>query len=176
MDKLWVRDEVKADGTGHAAQFIEKRFSGAVWGKTEVMLYWGESLAQMGVPGRMRITSGANHDGKKRRTGKWFNLIIRARKNIQFPYPMKVAVRSVNVKDKVSAVLMGRKFFYEFEDVTFRDLGEVFAYFTGVALLKPLKAAGLNEEPLTKTGMARFALKLLGEFRAWKVEPVEKSR
>lgn len=174
MDKLWIRDEVKAQGTGHAAQFIEQRYGKAEWGKTDVWTRWGDSQAQMGTPGRVRIRSGAKE--QKRGKGKWFDLIIRARRNIKFPYTMKVAVRSVNVKDKTAAILMGRKFFYEFEDVTLFDLGEVFTYFTGIALLKPLKLAGLNEEPVTKTGQARFAINLLDEYRKWKVEPVEVNR
>src|SRR5579885_304234 len=163
MEELVVQNEIGSPETVEAARFVEDKYRTVDWKGLKSYLHWlrGTGDAKE-FPGQTRYRIRTRTQGTR-----WWAVRVFLRP-LAYPYRTKAAVGSTTEEEETAQPLCGEKFWYEYDDVILSDEGEFYIVLTCAALTKPLRVVGLEPEKNTKTGMARYALRCLEEFRAWK--------
>lgn len=100
----------------------------------------------------------------------WMETRVLVRSDLAYPFSEKVPVRAVQVKNPVDLALIGRDWFFEYEEVTFHDAAEAFVYGAGYGMFKILRKLNLVPGRAAKTSMRRYGIEWLQEFRAWRAQ------
>lgn len=107
----------------------------------------------------------ARPKGAPRGWRPWMSVDVSVRRTHAYPFTESVRTSSVAVRPEEQA-LMGRDWFFEYEEVVFNDPAEVFVYGAGQGLFKVLRRLRLVPGRASKVGMRAHGVGWLREFRA----------
>ena len=168
--ELCVIDYPKYEATKLVSRFVEDKLKGFSFALNEhpvtvylclkiSRLHEGDVLVKHRIPKRPR--------GNKK-WKQWMEGRILVRGELEYPHTKTVAIGTCQVKDKVSLALGCDKWWYEYEDITFQDQAEAFAYGVGNAAFKMLRKMSLVPGLASRVGCAKAGLQWLEEFRVWR--------
>jgi len=100
----------------------------------------------------------------------WMETRVMVRGDLAYPFSERLPVRAVQVKNQVDRALIGRDWFFEYEEIVFRDAAEAFVYGAGYGLFKILRKLNLVPGRAAKTSMRRYGIEWLQAFRVWRAQ------
>lgn len=169
---LMVHDHVRSLLSREAAAFVKARLCEAGADKAKADIYVAlrtSRLAAGDLPtvkvGLPRIVTRRHRGRDQRYRVPWHEVSAAVREGLAFPVAVRLPVRAVQVKDEVARQLMKADWFYEWEEVVFRDAAEAWVWGAGYGAFKVLRALNLIPGRATKTARRRFGIEWLAEFR-----------
>lgn len=175
--ELCVLNYAKNAATVQVGKWAEEKLSRFVFrcDKYSVTVYLSLKTSQLHA-GDVCVKHRIPKRPKKNKTWKqWMEGRVLVREDLAYPHVTKVATGTCQVKDKVSLALGCDKWWPEYEDVTFHDQAEAFAYGVGYACFKLLRVMKLIPGLATKTGCRKAGVLWLSEFREWRAKQKKSS-
>jgi len=171
--RLMVHDHVRSPESRAAAAFVEARLRALGADRAGADFYVGLRLSNLpaGTLPTVRVSvPGIVHRRQKGKVTAYrvhgHSVDVRVREGLAFPAVARLPVRAVQVKDPVARQLMKQDWFYEWEEVAFRDRAEAWVWGAGFGAFKSLRALDLVPGRAVKTARRQFGLAWLAAFRA----------
>jgi hypothetical protein len=167
---LMVRDHLKRPETTLVEAFIEHKLKPFDLGKAKaVYVELKTSKMKVGMFPSVKITVPKRPSGKGARSWKpFYEVSIAVRESLRdFPVSQEVPLRSIQITDEMDRELMGKDWFFEYEEITFNDRADAYAFGAGYGLFKILRAMKLVPGRATKAAQRREGVAWMNEFREW---------
>jgi hypothetical protein len=171
VTKLMVYDFPKTAASKIAAVFAEAKLKPFEDGLNNSETSFYVCLKPNGMKvGDVTIKHRIPPKPKNRKYGwkAWVEARVLVRGDLLYPYTKKLTVGTVQIKDPVALALMKDKWFYEYENIEFKDAAELYAYGLGHACYKLLRHLKLIPGLATRVGCIKEGLRWLAEFREWR--------
>lgn len=165
MGAFILRDRVRCRGTMACVRFALERLRPMKLPSDFVILVTSSKRLRKN-PVVVRSYRARRGKGELERPARGIRIALKH--GVEFPIIQRIPTEKVWVKNPLDRVLMDCASFYEFEETSFNDRGELAIFHVGRVQFQAVRQFGIGEEGASPVRLNREGLEWLRGFRSWK--------